>query len=407
MRWLRAVGGLLLITLLAAGCIKVEGDIKVEDDGSGNVDLVTALDVSAFTDIMTTFGAGDDSLSLEGFGEEEVCSEFEADAVSDVPENATVSAYNEDGFCGARIQYELPASTDHSALMTEVFDAETTLFKDGENWVFDTMLDTGDVTGEAEDSGLPLETIFGNASFKVVMDLPGTPVDGQHNADEATGDGKFTWNIDLLNPPDRLFAQTEPGSGGGGGGFLKFLIPLLLIGLLGLALFAFLRGRKSSGDVAAGGLDGVIPPSGTMPVGDGPGMSMPNPAAGLGNMASGAAGNIGDLASGAGNMASGAAGGLGDMAGNIGGAVAGAGAAAAGAVGGLGNQAADAADATKETVMINQQDVQAAAAAAEAAAVTPATPQPVYDEALGAWTVDDPARGRLRHDPATDTWNPI
>ena len=36
-----------------------------------------------------------------------------------------------------------------------------------------------------------------------------------------------------------------------------------------------------------------------------------------------------------------------------------------------------------------------------------AAPQPVFDEALNAWVVDDPARGRLRHDPATDTWNPV
>ena len=63
----------------------------------------------------------------------------------------------------------------------------------------------------------------------------------------------------------------------------------------------------------------------------------------------------------------------------------------------------------KETVVMNAADVQRSLqdAAADATADAATAPQPVFDEALNAWVVDDPTRGRLRHDPATDTWNPV
>ena len=63
-------------------------------------------------------------------------------------------------------------------------------------------------------------------------------------------------------------------------------------------------------------------------------------------------------------------------------------------------------DASKATVVINPAEAQRMAQQ-HAAAASGAAPQPVYDEALGAWVVNDPARGRLRHDPATDTWKPV
>ena len=40
-------------------------------------------------------------------------------------------------------------------------------------------------------------------------------------------------------------------------------------------------------------------------------------------------------------------------------------------------------------------------------AAPPAAPQPTYDAGLGAWVVDDPVRGRLRHDPVTGQWLPL
>ena len=68
-------------------------------------------------------------------------------------------------------------------------------------------------------------------------------------------------------------------------------------------------------------------------------------------------------------------------------------------------------DAVKETIVMNNadiaqpiQDTIGDPGGATAAAAT--SSEPVFDEALNAWTVDDPARGLLRHDPLTDTWNP-
>ena len=62
-------------------------------------------------------------------------------------------------------------------------------------------------------------------------------------------------------------------------------------------------------------------------------------------------------------------------------------------------------DAARETVIMSAGDVEQSVLGA--ATPSPAALEPVFDETLNAWIVDDPTRGRLRHDPATDTWNPI
>ena len=72
-----------------------------------------------------------------------------------------------------------------------------------------------------------------------------------------------------------------------------------------------------------------------------------------------------------------------------------------------GNPVVPATDAVKETVVMNAADIQQSIQDATGATSTGSAPEPVFDQSLNAWVVDDPARGRLRHDPATDSWNPI
>lgn len=364
MRWFKAAGGLLVVVFLVSSCIKIDGNVRIEDDGSGTVDFLSALNVEQFSSVLSDFDIPEDELG----DTQELCDGFTEDTVDDdIPAGATVTPYEEDGFCGARLEYELPASLDHSAQMQELFDDPTALlYKDGDNWIFETdFADAAadEITADSDDIPEAMaDAFFGDASLKITIDLPGKAIAGANNATDVGNNGRFTWDIDILNPPGRLTAQTEPGSdgpdesGGGdgdGGGLSPLVIALIVAALIGLAALAwwFMKQRSAGPEAAAGGLDGVAPVAGGM--GAPAGMAVGAPDAAM-------------------------------------------------PVAGVAHAPQDAVmpvDAAKETVVINPQEVQAAAA--------PATPQPVFDEALGAWTVTDPVRGRLRHDPATDTWNPI
>lgn len=415
MKWFKALGGLLVITLLFASCIKVDGEVVVADDGAAEVDFLTAVDADRIGDILGEL-AGDSGQICEDFGGEMNS--------SDVPfgaQNANVSEYNEDGFCGARIEYTLAPSLDHSDNMSDLFDENTRLFKEGDNWFFESQFSADDITGDAEELGSDfgdLDDFFGDASFTIVIDLPGKAIAGENNATKVQNNGRFTWDIDLLNPPSSLFAQTEPGSdgpdqidgdgGGGGGGLLRVLGLLLVLGLLGFGVWWFLKNRGGGTSTAATPTNdpGVSPIAGSMP--DGTGYTAPPLASGppvmdapAGAVGAGASFANPDatketvvmsseeaqrFAAEARGQASSAGTGI---AGAAGGAAAGIAGAAGGAAAGIGDTAS------------------AAAGAAAGGAAEAASPDPVWDEALGAWTINHPTRGRLRHDPASDSWNPI
>ena len=379
--------------LLFASCIKVDGTIKIEDDGSGTVDFLTALNTEVLTSVLGDFEIPESELGSS----DELCAGFESEFgdPADVPDGATVTPYNEDGFCGSRVEYPLPASTDHSAAISDVFDDTARLYKEGDNWFFETGFDVDDITAEAD--GAPqamMDALFGESSFRISIDLPGRAVEGQNNATTVGNDGQFTWDIDILNPPARLFAQTEPGSGGGAGGGglnpLAIVAIVALLAALGFGVFWFLKNRGGTDAAVAGagampapgplGADAAMPAASTsdsMPLMDGPPIAATPP--GVGTPVTPA-------------------------------------------------PIVPTADAAKETVIMSSQDLidasnaslgdgaasmgdavseTADAAADSVADAAQAATDPVYDEALGAWVVDDPARGRLAHDPATDTWNPV
>lgn len=349
----KVLGALLGLVVLLSGCIKYEGVITIQDDGSGTVDVLTAIDPEAFNafgDLGGDLGTTDD-----------ICDDFSSDLTSpsDLPSGASIQPYNEDGLCGARVQFALEPSQEHSDDLADVLDPSTRIYKQGDNWFFESDFSADEITGEAEGFGDDVVgDLFGNASFTITVDLPGRALAGENNATNVGDDGRFTWDIDILNPPARLFAQTEPGSGGGtggGGGISPILIGVIIAALLGAAgLFWFMKNRNgSSSDTMADTPQPVGDPpmpnpapapgsAGTMPVGDGPSIDAtpPSPM---------------PVRPEPGEM--------------------------------------------KETVVMNAGDL----GTDDASSI----PTPEYDATLGAWVVKDPARGRLRHDPETDTWIPI
>ncbi len=354
MRWIKTLGALMLIALLATSCIKVEGEIVVDDDGSGNVELLTAIDSEgALAAIAEEFGEA----AAEGTPQD-ACDEFTQDMMSDtdgLPPGSQVEEYEEGSFCGAKITYELSASTDHSAAIDFVFEGGSPrLFKQDENWIFETRLDTSELTDETD--GAPdafIEQLFGDASIRFIVDLPGTAIDGQNNATSVDG-GRFTWDIDLNNPEERLFAQTAPG-GSGGGGLGLILIIVAVLALLAAAAWWFLTQRKPSTDVAApmgaAAMPGAAPPmAAAPPIAANPPQADPLAADPI----------VPDPV----------------------------------------KPVTPQNPSVQETVAMNISDLQGAAEETAASAA------PVFDESLNAWVIDDPVQGKLIHDAATDTWKP-
>lgn len=365
MRAFKLVCSLMLLALLATGCIKVEGEIVVEDDGSGNVTLLTAIDSEgALAAIAEEFGEA----AAEG-SPQDACDEFTEEMMTDtdgLPPGATVSEYEEDGFCGAQVTYSLDASTDHSAQISTVFDGGSPrLFKQDENWIFETRLDTSDITDETE--GAPdafVEELFGDASVRFIVDLPGNAIDGQNNATSVDG-GRFTWDIDLNNPEERLFAQTAPG-GGGGSGLGMILVIVAVLALLAAAAWWFLTQRKPAADAVA------TEPMGAAPMGAPPMGATPAPSAAAPPMAAtppiAAEPPVADpVIPEAGTPVT---------------------------------PVTPQNPSVQETVMMRIGDAQ------DAVEDTAVSAAPVFDESLNAWVIDDPVQGRLVHDAATDTWKP-
>lgn len=349
MRVFKGIIGLLVLMLLATSCFRVEANIVVEDDGALSVDLLSAINADTVTSVVGDF----DELGVDPAeigSPDEICEGFNSDTGNDFPEGAVITPFNEDGFCGQRVFVQYPASMDQGANISEVLDGDTptVLRKEGENWIFDTGLDTDDLT-EGTD-GVPdflADALFEQASFKLSVRLPGKPIEGQNNATSIDGN-TFTWDIDFLNPPDRLFAQTEPGTpGGGSGGTNWLLIGLVIAGLLvaGALIWTLMKNRTKT--AASDGPAPYVPPGAE---GAQPGAAAPVAAAPAEATSVAASEPV--------------------------------------------KPRSTTPEGQRETVVMGASDADAA-------------PAPVYDEAIGAWVIDDPVRGRLQHNPETDTWHRV
>jgi len=321
--------GVVLIMMLATSCIKLDVEIAVNDDGSGDVDMLTAIDTeSIFTVLAQEFGEE----FADSAGEEqttELCDDMTSDMSSDpaMPADANIEEYIEDGFCGVRVAFDLEASDDHADALGVLFDdgdRETTqLYKEGDNWFFESELDTSELNEST--SELPTEAIqelFDNASVVYVVDLPGNAVDGKHNATSVDG-GRFTWDIDVNNPPDRLFAQTAPGGGSNLGLLLGLLVGFAVVAGLGWWFFSRRNSREATTMTAPTTTDTTTA-----------GATTPTPV-----------------------------------------------------------EPVDVVQPAEPVQPV--QPVQP---------LQPPEPKPVFDQALNAWVLDDPVRGRFVHDAATNTW---
>ncbi len=225
----RAVGPFAL--LLACGlaltsCYKLETAIAIEDDGSGTMAYVLALD----TDAILSFGAlADDPTAA--VDRDELCEDFEAESTNDgdVPLGVEVEPYEDGSYCGVRVSAEIGASDDPGAVFSELLSDEA-----GESG--ELILRRNELGGwdfsyagiaamiEDNDASLPLEDGDGEGEMEAFADifmqaivisyevsLPGSPVEDRSDATAISADGgssTFSWDVDIANIPDMITAST-------------------------------------------------------------------------------------------------------------------------------------------------------------------------------------------------------
>ena len=229
-----------VLALLTAGCIRSTSTLVVHDDGSGTGDVVIAVDPEALS-AQADQTAGFLAAQVAAADAEQICTLFvEAAVPAALPPTATINNYDEDGFCGRRIQFTFADEAGLiSALTTLGGDQAATandivLRQEQGDWIFEAPLVgvTGAIEDVADSFSLPqplLSAALGQADVTYVVTLPGEAVDGAHNADAVDG-GTFTWNVDLTDPPEQLLARTSPSAGGGS------LLPLILLAVVVTAL---------------------------------------------------------------------------------------------------------------------------------------------------------------------------
>lgn len=267
----------VVLAVLAAGCIKLDVDVEVRDDGSGTLRLISALDVEQLEGLAATFGEG-----VEPGEQPSIREQVEAIDPAELPEGATVEYYDDGTFQGVELTVEFGPGTDIADLLdqglattpgdTDAGDLGGGMFEsfllepDGAGgWRFEATLPPADDLGA---DGMPpemLEALIGDPEIRFAIRLPGRQV--EHNADRVEDDGTLVWELGLTGAGEQaLSARTVPGdpiTGDAGG-----LSTAVVVGLAGLAVAAgavvvwlLRRGR----DAAA-----MPPPAGPPPAGPPP-----------------------------------------------------------------------------------------------------------------------------------------
>ena len=280
-RIMRLRGGLpvavAVVALLSASCIRVDVGIQVNDDGSGTVSFVTAIDSSAAGSLAKSLG-GTESSSGAG-------PDFTNLDKSTLPEGSTVEPYKDGKYEGARVTTPFRTGDDIAAIVNEVSSstssAETgagsdtgtnsplfeqfALTREADGWSFKATINPASgVTAGANDLVSPeqLKVLFKDASFTVRVKLPGSVV--SHDADSVGKNGELIWKLDIFATKARtLSARTGPSTGGG---FPVLPVAAGAAGVLVLAGVAGFVARRrrgiaagSIGEAQAGG-SGLKPP---------------------------------------------------------------------------------------------------------------------------------------------------
>jgi hypothetical protein len=292
---------LFVIALVASGCYKSDIGVKVNDDGSGTVDIKVAIDPDAVKQLNEQFGGdtGDIGDAVDP------CDEIQTESqdTSGLPPGTEVEPYEDDGFCGVHISAPFEAGTDiGSFISNDIMGAgeedstvtfqDFTITDDGNgSWTFSaTTVASSDAAGM--DTSL-FESFMKDASSIVRIDLPGKTVESNADREE---DGYLVWDLDPLGENRTLSARTEPGEddggtgvgGGSGGGdddgggtsaVVWIVVGVLVVAAVVGGVFLWRRGKSRPAPATPGGPGAPVGSAYAPPTGAPFGAADPAPAA--------------------------------------------------------------------------------------------------------------------------------
>ena len=246
------------MAIIASGCFKVNFTIDVNEDGSGTVDGIVAFNPDALGDLAEAFGD-------DGGSTEDLCSELDSQSGIDTEGFQDVRPYSEDGFCGTQFSSSFAPGEFDTATSGLDGSGDAILRQEANGgWYFESPFDAEDLgTGDLPPG---FDDIFDGAEYVFRVRLPGRQV--EHNG-EIDSEGFVIWDVDVSDPPDRLFLRTEPGTpitgnasvGGddGGSALTVILIVIAVLAALGLAAWFLMRNRNDDQDPPASGVAATMP----------------------------------------------------------------------------------------------------------------------------------------------------
>jgi hypothetical protein len=271
--------------VLLTGCFRLESTFDISDDGTADVEVVTAFDLGQLGQLAELFGQ--DASELEDLSGEDLLQEFAegtdpcADLAGSISDLEVTTTEIDDGDVrgvGCTIEDvpidELSALGDGTQLAITQTDEATT---------FELQLTgVGDLTGSTEEIPLPGLEIDDLIEVRFSATAPGSLE--EENATSTSG-ATATWVVTA----DAEFVQGDtavmtaswgPDDGSGSGWLIVLIVALVVIGLLVvLGLVLLPRLRPAPDELAGGGeAEPPFPPTGDAATGaEGPGPLPPAP----------------------------------------------------------------------------------------------------------------------------------
>mgnify|MGYP001201564569 FL=1 len=231
-------GGLLL---LVSGCIKVNLEINVNEDGSGTYGGEFAIS-KVFAE---NFSEGDQSSSCDEILDSDA---NELGPLSDLPPDAEIDFFEDDSWCGYNFtvsfsDFGAAVEADDGFPVTEVEGIAT--FRLPADDLFGDLTDEADQDSEDIDSAMLLKALgIPEPEFVISVTIAGEVL--EQNADEVRG-ATLIWNFNILDPqpgfePYAVVDTTvsSAGSSGTSGGLIALII---IAALASLTLLGVLQKR--------------------------------------------------------------------------------------------------------------------------------------------------------------------
>jgi len=231
-------GGLLL---LVSGCIKVNLEINVNEDGSGTY----GGEFSISKVFAENFSEGDQSSSCDEILDSDA---NELGPLSDLPPDAEIDFFEDDSWCGYNFtvsfsDFGAAVEADDGFPVTEVEGIAT--FRLPADDLFGDLTDEADQDSEDIDSAILLKALgIPEPEFVISVTIAGEVL--EQNADEVRG-ATLIWNFNILDPqpgfePYAVVDTTvsSAGSSGTSGGLIALII---IAALASLTLLGVLQKR--------------------------------------------------------------------------------------------------------------------------------------------------------------------